>query len=311
MGRNFHPHHSNTYSPQFQCWLWQLVTWDKTGDSTHSWQKSLHICLTSSTFLFKVWVWKLCGLQKMLKEFIAFQLLLQNGFISGLPYLCMFLASLPFGWISDMLISKEILSVSKTKKLMQTIGQVGPALGLVGLSFVGCDRTLAIVWLCISVGLNGAIYSGYMVCWNLERLPYGLKFRQKFFCYSQIIWIFHPTMLGHSWVSQIPWLILLALWHHTLLEPLSMGMWVLFSFHCYIYNLVKMANCLFAANSSSLEDSFSIINRCLHHLQWSVRNIGINWPPVMEYLLANKEISNHPKVPILKINLIYLLCHQC
>ena len=83
----------------------------------------------------------------------------------------MFLASLPFGWISDMLISKEILSVSKTKKLMQTIGQVGPALGLVGLSFVGCDRTLAIVWLCISVGLNGAIYSGYMVGSNLETLP--------------------------------------------------------------------------------------------------------------------------------------------
>ena len=75
----------------------------------------------------------------------------------------MFLASMPFGWISDWLIAKNILSVSKTKKLMQTIGQMVPALGLVGLSFVGCDQTMATVWLCISVGGNGAIYSGYMV----------------------------------------------------------------------------------------------------------------------------------------------------
>merc|ERR1719357_2200277 len=44
---------------------------------------------------------------------------------------------------------------------MNTISQMGPALGLVGLSFVGCDRTLAIVWLCISMGLNAACYSGF------------------------------------------------------------------------------------------------------------------------------------------------------
>ena len=34
--------------------------------------------------------------------------------------------------------------------------------GLVAMCFVDCDKTLAIVVLCIAVGLNGAIYSGYM-----------------------------------------------------------------------------------------------------------------------------------------------------
>ena len=76
----------------------------------------------------------------------------------------MFLTSLPFGWLSDWLISGEILGYSKTKKLMNTIGQIGPALALIGLSFVKCNRTLAIIWLCIAMGLNGATYSGYTVC---------------------------------------------------------------------------------------------------------------------------------------------------
>ena len=44
---------------------------------------------------------------------------------------------------------------------MQTIGQMTPALGLVGLSFVGCNQTMAVVWLCICIGFNGASYSGF------------------------------------------------------------------------------------------------------------------------------------------------------
>jgi len=84
-----------------------------------------------------------------------------NGFISGLPYLCMLLLGVPFSWAADWLTSSGKLSVSKTRKLMQTIGQMVPALGLIGLSYVGCDRTMATVWLCIAVGFNSAIYSGY------------------------------------------------------------------------------------------------------------------------------------------------------
>ena len=43
---------------------------------------------------------------------------------------------------------------------MQTIGQITPALGLLGLSFVGCNPRMAVVWLVLSVGFNGASYSG-------------------------------------------------------------------------------------------------------------------------------------------------------
>ena len=40
---------------------------------------------------------------------------------------------------------------------------MGPAIGLICLSFVGCDKTQAIIWLCLSVSLNGAVNSGFQV----------------------------------------------------------------------------------------------------------------------------------------------------
>ena len=49
------------------------------------------------------------------------------------------------------------------RKIGNSVGFVGAALGLVGLCFVGCNQYLAVVCLCVAVGLNGAIYSGYQV----------------------------------------------------------------------------------------------------------------------------------------------------
>ena len=54
---------------------------------------------------------------------------------------------------------------------MQTIGQVTPAVGLLGLSYLtGCNSESAVMWLVISVGFNGASYSGYQ-CNHMELSP--------------------------------------------------------------------------------------------------------------------------------------------
>lgn len=81
--------------------------------------------------------------------------------MSGLPYLFMWLMSIPFSWFADWLITSGRLSLTNTRKLMQTIGVMTPALGLIGLSFVGCHQTLAVFWLCVCVGCNSAVYSGF------------------------------------------------------------------------------------------------------------------------------------------------------
>ena len=49
------------------------------------------------------------------------------------------------------------------RKGFNTLGHVGPALGLIGLSFSGCDRMAVIFWFCLAVMLNGASNSGFQV----------------------------------------------------------------------------------------------------------------------------------------------------
>ncbi len=49
------------------------------------------------------------------------------------------------------------------RKIFQSIGHYGPALGCVWLAFVGCNQTVSVIALCVAVGLNGAVFSGYQV----------------------------------------------------------------------------------------------------------------------------------------------------
>ena len=75
----------------------------------------------------------------------------------------MWLLSMPIGLLADKLIKGGTMSAKNVRRICNSIGHFGPAIGLIGLAFTGCDKTLAIVWLCISVGLNGAVYSGFQV----------------------------------------------------------------------------------------------------------------------------------------------------
>uniref|UniRef100_A0A0P4WJ10 Sialin n=1 Tax=Scylla olivacea TaxID=85551 RepID=A0A0P4WJ10_SCYOL len=85
-----------------------------------------------------------------------------NGLVSALPYLIMWIFSLVYSNIMDKLLLEKLVSLSTVRKLSMVIGIYGPMAGLIAMCFVDCDKTLAIVVLCIAVGLNGAIYSGYM-----------------------------------------------------------------------------------------------------------------------------------------------------
>jgi ACS family sodium-dependent inorganic phosphate cotransporter-like MFS transporter 5 len=64
---------------------------------------------------------------------------------------------------ADKIIAKQWLSLAATRKTFNTIGHVGPALMLIGLAFIGCDPTLAITLLCISLTFSAGMYSGFAV----------------------------------------------------------------------------------------------------------------------------------------------------
>ncbi|XP_049819870.1 putative inorganic phosphate cotransporter isoform X2 [Aethina tumida] len=86
-----------------------------------------------------------------------------NGFLSALPYLAMWLFSIFISHVADWMLTKPYFTHTIVRKIINGIGQYGPAIALVAASFTGCDRWLTVALVTIGVGLNGGIYSGFKV----------------------------------------------------------------------------------------------------------------------------------------------------
>ncbi|XP_068220661.1 putative inorganic phosphate cotransporter isoform X2 [Palaemon carinicauda] len=103
----------------------------------------------------------LSELPTYLKNIQHFQMT-SNGIYSALPYLVMWIASLVYSNIMSYLLRRDKMSTITVRRLAMAIGMYGPMLGLVAMCFVDCDPVLAMVVLCIAVGICGSVYSGYM-----------------------------------------------------------------------------------------------------------------------------------------------------
>lgn len=87
----------------------------------------------------------------------------QNGLVSAIPYLAMWFFSMFISHFADWLISTGKCNHTRTRKIVNSVGQFGPAVALVIASYTGCNRWLTVAMLSVGVGLNGAIYSGFKV----------------------------------------------------------------------------------------------------------------------------------------------------
>ncbi|XP_074600895.1 putative inorganic phosphate cotransporter isoform X2 [Brevipalpus obovatus] len=87
----------------------------------------------------------------------------QNGLISGMPYLL----QAGTGWISGYFLDRQIsggrMSVTAVRKFSNTIGLIGPALCVIGLTFAKCDYAWSVVMLFLAMALNGFTYSGFNI----------------------------------------------------------------------------------------------------------------------------------------------------
>jgi len=86
-----------------------------------------------------------------------------NSLLSAVPYLAMWLMSAIFSNMADALRNRKVLSLTQTRKIFNFIGFMGPACALIGASYTGCNRTATFALITVCTGLNGAIYSGFMV----------------------------------------------------------------------------------------------------------------------------------------------------
>jgi len=87
----------------------------------------------------------------------------QNGFLSALPYLAMWIFSNVISFVADWMIESGRCTHTITRKIINSIGQYGPAICLIIASYTGCNRYLTVAVLTIGLGLNGGIYSGNFV----------------------------------------------------------------------------------------------------------------------------------------------------
>lgn len=86
-----------------------------------------------------------------------------NGYLSALPYLCMWLCSVVTSWLADKMITSDFMSRTNVRKLGTTIASIGPGAFLIGASYAGCDRVVVVVMFTIGMTLMGTFYPGMKV----------------------------------------------------------------------------------------------------------------------------------------------------
>ncbi|KOX74622.1 Putative inorganic phosphate cotransporter [Melipona quadrifasciata] len=87
----------------------------------------------------------------------------ENGWVSALPYLVMWILSFPICWLADYALKKDI-SKGIIRKVCNTIAHWGPAVALIFLSTMSVhDPTIATAILVIAVGLNAGSLCGFQI----------------------------------------------------------------------------------------------------------------------------------------------------
>ncbi|KAH8298607.1 hypothetical protein KR018_007355, partial [Drosophila ironensis] len=119
-----------------------------------------------------------------------------NGFISALPYVAMWIMAIIFGQIADCLIRGEV-SITLTRKLMNSIGQYGPALAMISVGFVHSSLVITCLVFVVGLGCNGAIYSGF----KINHLDLSPRFAGLLIsitnCIANLVGLLAPMVAGH------------------------------------------------------------------------------------------------------------------
>ncbi|XP_015122844.1 putative inorganic phosphate cotransporter isoform X2 [Diachasma alloeum] len=146
-------------------------------------------------------------LPTFMKQILHFNIKL-NGVVSALPYLAMWIFSMLISHVADWMISSGRFNHGKTRKIINSIGQYGPALALIAASYTGCDKWLTVGLLTVGVGFNGGIYSGFKVN-HLDISPRFAGILMSFTnCLANLAGLLAPITAGYIIVgtpSQAKW----------------------------------------------------------------------------------------------------------
>ncbi|XP_052747640.1 putative inorganic phosphate cotransporter [Galleria mellonella] len=85
-----------------------------------------------------------------------------SGLLSSLPYVAACCFSVLFGVISDFCLNRKMISVKNSRRLFNSVSQVGAALCLISVSFTK-KLSLAIILLMLATGFQPGIHVGWMI----------------------------------------------------------------------------------------------------------------------------------------------------
>ncbi|KAL7745265.1 hypothetical protein ACLKA6_008309 [Drosophila palustris] len=119
-----------------------------------------------------------------------------NGLYSSLPYLAMWIMAMLFAFIADLLIRKDV-SVTITRKIMNSIGQYGPAVTLLTVGYFHTSLLITVLLFTLGMACNGAIYSGFKIN-HLDLSPrYAGLLIAITNCTANLVGLTAPIIAGH------------------------------------------------------------------------------------------------------------------
>ncbi|XP_071443018.1 sialin-like [Hetaerina americana] len=133
------------------------VPWCHVLTSVPLWAALLTMCGQSWAFYTL-----LTELPTYMDKILHFKIM-QNSFLSALPYLMNWLCSVPFSWLADWFLSAGYLSVTGSMKIFNSLAVVVPSLSFIGIAYAGCHSNFILFLLAISGAFSGAGYSGVQV----------------------------------------------------------------------------------------------------------------------------------------------------
>ncbi|XP_078595342.1 sialin-like [Branchiostoma floridae x Branchiostoma japonicum] len=116
-----------------------------------------HICFNWGTYTLST------NLPTYMKEILLFDLT-QDGFLSALPYLCMWLVQVLGGQLADKLREQQLFSTAAVRKLFNSLGMLLQGVFLVLAGYVSCHQQyLGVLFLTVGIASSGLGMSGFQI----------------------------------------------------------------------------------------------------------------------------------------------------
>ncbi|XP_078044963.1 major facilitator superfamily transporter 3 [Augochlora pura] len=107
------------------------------------------------------WYMLLIELPTFMNQILKFDMS-SNATLSSMPFLCMWIFTMVLSKVLAVIQGKNLITVTMSRKIGTWFASVVPMFCLIGVSYVGCNRSLAVTLMTIGVTCIGGMYSGFL-----------------------------------------------------------------------------------------------------------------------------------------------------